>query len=222
MSNQRHPAKHKQQAPINEEWLAVRDFVQKHIGTAITTLLVIAVVVVGIWTFTQRRTQQVEAAQQLLATAQSSSQFEEIIDRFPRSEAAPLAQLSLAKLHFDMGRYRDALDTYQAFQDQWTDHPLGKTAEMGVLFSLEALGASDQIQQAEEGFRAFADNNPDHYLYPQARLGEARCKEQLGRLEEAQAVYESFIESHPDNPWEGEIQERLSELERKIRRQQSS
>ena len=221
MSNQKHPAKH-QQPPINEEWIAVRDFIQKHTGTALTTALVIAIIAVAVWTMHQRRSQQTIEAQQLLATAQSSSQFEEIVDRFPRSEAAPLAQLSLAKVHFDMGRYQEALDAYEVFKSKWEEHPLVNTATLGRLFSLEALGAPEQIEEAEAGFRAFAENNPEHYLYPQARLGEARCKQHLGMLEEARTIYQDFMAAHPENPWEMQIEERLMDLERKIRRQQSS
>ncbi len=221
MSNQKHPAHHKQ-PPINEEWLALREAVQKHAGTALTTVLVIAVAAVALWTVVQRRSHQTVEAQQLLASARSSSQFEDIVERFPRSEAAPLAKLSLAKIHFDMGHYRDAMDTYDAFLDKWEEHPLASTAVLGKLFSLEALGAPEQIEEAEAGFRAFAENNPGHYLYPQARLGEARCKQHLGMLEEARSIYQNFLATHPDNPWEMQIEERLMDLERKIRRQQSS
>ncbi len=221
MSNQKHPAKHKQ-PPINEEWIAVRDFIQKHTSTALTTLLVILVAGFAVWTLNQRRAQQVLEAEQRLATAQSSSEFEEIVSRFPRSEAAPLAQLSLAKVHFDLGRYQEALEAYEYFKNTWSEHPFTSTATLGRLFALEALGAPEQMEEAEAGFRDFAEKNPDHYLYPQARLGEARLKQHLGYLEEARAIYEDFIANHPDNPWGAEIEERLMDLERKMQRQQSS
>lgn len=220
MSNQKHP-KNKQTPPVNEEWLAVREMIQKHTGTALTIALAIAVAVVAIWSLQQRRSQQNLESQQLLAAAQSTSQFEDIVGRFPRSEAAPLAQLSLAKLHFDMGRYQDAMAAYENFLAKWENHTLSSTAILGKLFSLEALGEPDQIREAEAGFRAFAQNNPGHYLYPQARLGEARCKQHLGMLEEARSIYENFLATHPDNPWEMQIEERLMDLERKLRRQQS-
>lgn len=220
MSNEKHP-KHKNTPPINEEWLTLRDSIQKHAGTALTAVLLVAVAAVAVWSLQQRRTGQTVESQQLLAAAQSTSQFVDIVDRFPRSEAAPLAQLSLAKLHFDMGNYRDAMTAYEQFLNKWVDHPLSSTAVLGKLFSLEALGSPEQVQEAEAGFRAFAENNPGHYLYPQARLGEARCKQHLGMLEEARSIYQNFLATHPDNPWEMQIEERLMDLERKIRRQQT-
>ena len=221
MSNEKHPVT-KRTPPINEEWLALRDLIQKHVGTAVTVVLVVAVAGVAVWSLVQRQAQSKQEAQQLLASARSTTQFEEIVNRFPTSDAAPLALLSLAKLHFDMGRYGEAIESYEAFLTQWEQHPLSSTAVLGRLFSLEALGATNQIQEAEAGFRDFAENNPGHYLYPQARLGEARCKQHLGMLEEARGIYETFLATHPGNPWEMQVEERLLDLERKIRRQQSS
>jgi len=183
---------------------------------------VAAVAFVAVWSVLQRQQQRKQEAHLLLAAARSTSQFEDIIERFPGSEATPLALLSLAKLHFDMGRYADAIERYESFLTSWLDHPLSGTAVLGRLFSLEALGGADQIQEAEAGFRAFAENNRGHYLYPQARLGEARCKQHLGMLEEARSIYQNFLATHPDNPWGMQIEERLMDLERKIRRQQTS
>ncbi|MFU8779840.1 MAG: tetratricopeptide repeat protein [Kiritimatiellia bacterium] len=219
MSNEQHPH---QTPPINEEWLLLRDLIQKHSSTALTVILIIAVVAIGAWSVMQRQTQRKQEAGMLLASAQTTTQFEDILNRFPKSEAAPIALLSLAKLHYDMGRYSDALTQYETFLEKWADHSLAPTATLGRLFAREAIGTPEQIQQAKEGFRTFAETNPGHYLYPQARLGEARCKQNLGMLEEARSVYQHFLATYPESPWEMQIEERLMDLERKIRRQQSS
>jgi len=221
MSNQKHTVG-RHDTPINEEWLALQELIRKHSGTALTGILVVAVAAVAVWTLFQRQEQNQRQAQQLLASAQSSGQFEEIINRFPKSEAAPLALLSVAKLHFDMGQYQDAIASYDNFLNQWPEHPLAQTAVLGRLFALEAQGDTARIQEAEAGFRAFAEKHPGHYLYPQARLGEARCKQQLGQLEEARGIYQDFLDTHPDNPWVAQIEERLLDLERKLSRRQSS
>jgi TolA-binding protein len=217
-----HPNKTQKDIPVNEEWVQVKEAIQKHANTVFTVVLVVAVSAVAVWTILQRQEQKKLEAQQLLASAQSTVQFEDIVDRFPSSDAAPIAQLSLAKVHFDLGSYQEAMTWYDSFLEKWPEHPLKSTAVLGRLFSLEAMGSDEQIQQAEAGFRAFADANPDHYLYPQARLGEARCKQLLGQLEEARGIYEQFLATYPENPWVLQIEERLADLERKMGREQSS
>lgn len=217
-----HPQKSKQDIPINEEWIQIKESLQKHANTVFTVILVVAVSAIAVWTILQRQEQKKLEAQQLLASAQSTVQFEDIVERFPKSEAAPIAQLSLAKLQFDMGSYQEAITWYDAFLEKWPEHPLKSSATLGRLFCLEAMGTDEQIQQAETGFQTFADANPDHYLYPQARLGEARCKQLLGQLEEARGIYQNFLENYPENPWVVQIEERLADLERKIGREKSS
>jgi predicted negative regulator of RcsB-dependent stress response len=178
--NNKSSANSKGTPPVNEEWLALRDIVQQHASTAITTILIIAVGIVGTWTVRQRMDQRKQEASILLASAQTTTQFEDILNRFPKSNAAPLAQLSLAKLHYDMGRYNEAMAQYDAFLATWKNHPLASTAQLGRIFVLEATSTPETLPQAKEAFRAFAESHTGHYLYPQARLGEARCKQNLG------------------------------------------
>jgi outer membrane protein assembly factor BamD (BamD/ComL family) len=215
MSNQKHPSHNQAGPPVNEEWIALQEAIRNHIGTALTLVLVALVAVTAIWMLQQRRQQNVLEASQILASARVTSEFEDILHRFPKSDAAPLAQLHLAKLHYDMGRYADALASYETFLQNWGSHPLADTALLGRLFAIEALGGEDRIRDAAEGFRAFAEANPDNFLYPQARMGEARCKQLLGMLDEATEIYTAFTETFPDSPWTPQAEERLVELQRR-------
>ncbi len=218
--SKKHPLPHKP-VEVNEEWTNLRDWAQKHAGTALTTALIVLVAVLAAWTLHSRQARRTELAAQMLSSARSTADFGAIVQQFPRSDAAPLAKLSLAKLQFDLGDYQEAMTQYQAFLDKWPNHLLAGTATLGRLFCLEAQGTPDAIAEAEAGFRQFANENEGHYLYPQARLGEARCKQQLGQLSEAREIYESFLATFPDNPWSLQIAERLASLERLIGRQQS-
>ncbi len=207
--------------PVAEDWEQFLTWARKHGGTAVTILLAALVVGVALWSLLSRQERRAEQAAQALAAARSSADFETIVAEYPKADAAPIALLSLAKIQFDMGNYEAAMMRYQDFLASWPEHPLQNSAVLGRLFCLEAQGHQGALQEAEAGFSQFARNHPEHYLFPQARLGEARCKQALGQLEEARALYESFLADHPQNPWSLQIAERLSALEREIKRQQS-
>ena len=160
-----------------------------------------------------------QAASQMLFSAQSIQALDSIVTEHPKSDAAPLALLKLAKVYFDSGNYGMALDKYAGFLSEHPAHTFAAGAELGIVHCKEARG---QIAEALQGFQTFIREHPDHYLAPQALFGQVRCLEQLGRHEEARILCENFLAANPESAWAFRAQEMLDGINAKLERQQDT
>ncbi len=197
---------------------ALKAWVGRHGSHAVTAVLAALIVLAALHLLHTRASQREVEANQRLSTAQSVSDFEGILADFAKSDVAPLARLALAKLNFDNANYEVALSQYEQFLEQWPEHAMNKTAELGRVFCIEARGHNDALKEAAAAFAAFAAANPDDSLAPQALFGQARCLEQLGELAQARAIYEDFITSHPASLWTLRAEELLTAVQRRLDR----
>jgi len=179
------------------------------------TIAVALVIVAGIFLYRARAQSNEEQASRMLGEARSGQALQAILTQYPKTAAAKLALVGIAKMQYDSGDYVAALSTYTDFLTRHPDHLLAKTAELGKIHCQEAMG---QTADALVAFTAFAEKNPGHYLAPQSLFGRARCLQRLARLDEARAVYEDFLVAHPESPWKGEVEEALRDLEREKRK----
>lgn len=191
---------------------------QRHGSHALTAILAVLIAITGFNMLRSRLERRTVEADRRLASAQSVTDFEALIRDFEKTGTAPLAVLSLGKLHFDNGNYEAALTQYERFLTQWPTHDMTTAATLGRIFCIEARGQQGALEEAAAAFAAFAAGNPGHYLYPQAVFGQARCLEQLNRLEEARTLYEDFIAANPDNLWSTRAEELLTAIQRRLRR----
>lgn len=197
----------------------LKAWVSKHGSHAVTAVLTVLIALAALHLVHTRNTRRAIEANRKLATAQSASDFENILADHSKSDIAPLAQLALAKLNFDNANYEVAFAQYDEFLSRWADHEMRRTAELGRIFCIEARGQSDALNEAAEAFGAFAAANPDDHLAPQAVFGQARCLEQLGNLPQARTIYEDFITANPQNPWSIRAEELLSAVQRRLDRE---
>jgi TolA-binding protein len=197
---------------------ALKTWLSKYGSHALTAVLTVLIALAALNLFHSRAARRALEANRRLASAQSVSDFENILADFGKSDVAPLAQLALAKLNFDNANYELALSQYDKFLTQWPAHPMKESAELGRIVCIEARGDEASIQEAKDAFSAFANQNPDSHLTPQALFGQARCLEQLGELESARAIYEDFIANHAESLWSIRAEELLAAVQRKLDR----
>lgn len=197
---------------------ALKAWIAKYGTHAVTAVLAVLLVLVALHLVNSRASRRTVEANQRLATAQSVSDFEGILADFGKSDVAPLAQLTLAKLNFDNANYEVARLQYDRFLAQWPAHEMNKTAELGRVFCIEARGHNDALNEAAAAFAAFATANPNDALVPQALFGQARCLEQLGERKQARTIYEDFITSNLENLWTIRAEELLDAVQRLIDR----
>ncbi len=186
------------------------DFFKQN-GKSLALIVVLAVVLsLGIARFRQGRQLQHQEAMLMLTEAQQTEHLEALIDAFPKTPAAVVAQLELASLHYSRGEYSEAMEVYRTFRQAYPRHDLASSTLLAEALCLEALG---NYGQALEQIDAFLENHPDHFLTPPALLARGRCLELAGRAEESRAVFEQFIEEYADTPWAQEAEESLRRVQ---------
>lgn len=200
----------------HDELEDVKQFIESY-GKPLITVLVIVIVSVGV--FYMLRTRQANRicdAGQRLALAQSTADFDTIVEDYANTPAAPRALLALAKLHFDNGNYEIAFEKYESFLQQYPDDPMMTTAALGRIFCIEARNYESALQDAASAYEKFASTHSDSFLAPQAIFGQARCLEQLDQLNTARTKYEDFMAHHAESPWTMRAEELLERVNRKI------
>jgi len=186
---------------INDDDGEVSDAIEflKENGVAIVVGAVIAVAAfVGYNAWQNSKVAKEETASTMLANSQTAPQFQEIINNYGETKAAPMAQLSLASSYFDQGQYDLAGQTFKQFETAYPTHELLPIAVLGNAQVLESLGNTSEALTAYEGFLS---RYPEHYQVPSATFGKARVLEIMGRFDDARAVYEDFIAGHPESRW---------------------
>jgi tetratricopeptide (TPR) repeat protein len=131
-------------------------------------------------------------------------------EQFPSSRAATTAALAEGDAQYRLGRWDDALASYQAYLDAAPgDDALRFAALDGVARVHEAKGQLAEAARAWERAgeaKAFADR---------ATLERARVLARAGQADEARRLLTGFAEQFKESPLRGEAQERLAGLGQK-------
>lgn len=131
--------------------------------------------------------------------------FGEIVAEHPGSEAASSAQLQLARIALNEGRYDDAVATYEKALDGLGNTPLRLFALEGLGYAYEAKG---DLAKAKETFQRLSNAGaPARSLYQQARIAELS-----GQKDEARKLYEQVTSDYENEVLAGEAQARLELL----------
>jgi predicted negative regulator of RcsB-dependent stress response len=190
------------------------DFLRQNGVAILIGASVAAAVFLGWSLYRNHRIQQRAAASALLFSAQGADQVQQVLNRYPRTPAAPLAQLIMAGAAFDQGQYDYAHSLFSRFLEEHPDHELRDQAKFAVIQCLEAAG---RAEEAHAAYTAFAAERPGHYLEPAARLGAARCLELLGRLDEARAAYVALRDEFTDERWRARAESAIAFVDKEIR-----
>jgi predicted negative regulator of RcsB-dependent stress response len=203
--NNPHKKQELKQHEVNEVLRFLKHY-GKPLGAAVLALIVVIIAATG---YAHYKTSEMLEAEQLLATAKTPQQLEEVVEKYGSTPAASIALLNLAKITFNKGDYPQARVRYEQFLEKYKSHELRPVAELGLAYCTEADGDFDA---AAEQFRSFAAKYSDHYLQPVATLSIARCMEQAGRTDDARILLEDFLAEHGDSLWAGSAQGMLSSL----------
>ena len=200
--------------PQPEEIQDIRNYFRENGVKLLVMAGVVAVLVIGVWMYKERKKQSIVVASQILSAAKTPKDLETIVSSHASTPYAPLAMLKLAKNYFNAGDYDRAMAQYAEFKQKYPQHPMADGAELDRVYCVEAKG---QTEEALKGFASFAESHTNHFLAPQSMFGQARCLEQLGRHPEARTIYEDFIAAHPDSGWVSKAEELLALNTRKLK-----
>jgi len=205
----KHDELHKKHELEKHEVTEVVGFLKRYgklIGTGLLAAVVTVLVSKGC---AHQKAASLAKAEQLLMTAQTPQQLEEIVNKYSSTPTAPVALLNLAKTFFNAGDYAQARAQYERFLKKFKNHEMRSAAELGLAYCTEADG---DFNGAAAQFAEFAKKNSKSYLQPLAILSIARCKEQAGKIDEARIALEDFLAENAGTPWAGTAESALKTL----------
>lgn len=136
--------------------------------------------------------------------------YKKVIEEYPRTPTAPLAQFSLGNAFLQSNNLDSAIESYKQFITAYG----AKTSLLGLVH--QKLGYAyllkGDFDQAAKTYSAIRDLpgalNRDYAIFELARLEETRSK-----LDEALKHYQDLIKTYPDSPLTSEAAVRVKVLE---------
>ena len=145
---------------------------------------------------------------------QAMAKYQEVVEQYPRTAAAPLAMFHLGNAHAQANDLPAAIDTYQRFMLLYGSNPsLGGLVQQRLAYSYLLKGDRDQAA------KAFTEivNTPGGLLKDQALFELARLEESQSRPEGALAHYQELIKTYPTSPFTSEATIRTKVLDVKTK-----
>ena len=126
----------------------------------------------------------------------ATEKFEEVLRRYPSTDAARLTLLSYADMSYQGRDYQKAVDLYQKALSAFSgDNAMQKLTWNGLAHAYEAKKA---YEFAAEYFKKITDSQ-DNFMKGDAYYNLARMMEALNQQEKALEAYSRVVEAHPDS-----------------------
>lgn len=138
--------------------------------------------------------------------------YKRVVDEYPRTPAAPLAQFSLGNAYLQSNDLASAIEAYNRFISMYGSHVslLGLVQQkLGYAYLLKG-----DLDQAAKTYSAILEvpgvMNRDYALFELARLEENRSK-----TDEAVKHYQDLMKTYPNSPLTSEAAMRVKVIEAK-------
>ena len=172
----------------------------------IGALIVVLLAVVGFTGYRFYSDRQAAAASALLASAKSAQDYQQVIDRYPKTPAGADAYLLLAEAQRGEKKFAEANATLQVFITKNPHHEFVSTARMAMAANLESMGKSDE---ALSTYQQIASTYPNSFNAPLALLSQVYILKAKNRTEEARRICETILTQHRTSFWAGEAMQEL-------------
>lgn len=135
--------------------------------------------------------------------------FRKIVQEYPRTTAAPVAQFYIGNAQFELKESDSAVQSYQTFINEY-----GDTSSLMPLVQAKLAYAYQQTGKEPEALKIFQTvmGNDLAFNQDQAYYEVGRIYEAMDVKTEAIAAYEKASEKFEDSPWAAEAQARLALL----------
>jgi TolA-binding protein len=178
----------------------------------------LAVIILAVFFFSRysalsaRAADKVSMSQALFAQGrpdQAAAQLDEVINKFPHTQAASEARLMKADLLILQKNYDQAEKTVLPVTEN------GKPKNV-VPLAYSTLGTVEEdagkFQDAVKTYTSFLDKFPEHFMAPRIYESLGRVYELLGSIADAKATYEKLSTLYPATGWAQHAQDRLAAL----------
>jgi predicted negative regulator of RcsB-dependent stress response len=177
-------------------------------------LIVIVLGAVAYGAYQIYKDQHSDAAADLLGAATSIPAYQQVIDRYPGTDAAASAYLLMAEQQRGQKKYAEANATLRAFINKFPEHELLPSAHLAMAANLESLGKSDD---ALSTLQRLVTNYPKSFIVPVALIAEVHLLKAKGRTDEARRICENFLTQYRDSFLAGEASRQLRLLQLETR-----
>lgn len=140
-----------------------------------------------------------------------------IVEQYPQSDRAPLAQFRIGKLLQEAGRLEEASAAYRLVAK---NHPAHALAADALAASANCQLKAGRKEGAVADWAALAAQQPGYAALDQMLFAKAQAEVDLGRVADAKATLEQFIKTCPKSPLlakahytRGALQEKSDELD---------
>jgi len=195
-------------------------FIEDHLNKVL--IAVAAVVVVGVIVLMvvrgQNATELAASADLMTASqsassgllAQSSQEYQAVIDLYPGTRSAGAATCYLGTIFFQQQQYDPALENFQAYLDSYGKKgTLGKVALEGKASVLEQRR---DFPAAAEIYKELAAQSRDLESTAARYLADAmRCYRSANDWQAVKDTATEIVDGHPDTPWAGDARTNLAE-----------
>ena len=180
-------------------WLRYRN----EMIAALIVVLLAALGYVGFRVYSDRRD---AAAADLVASAKTISDYQQVITRYPDSASSADAYLLLADVQRREGKLADANATLQTFLNKHPDSELASTARLAIAGNLDTLGKTDEALAL---YQQIATMYPKNYAAPLALISRANLLKVKKRNDEARQVCEAIMTQYRESFWAREAMQLL-------------
>lgn len=138
------------------------------------------------------------------------AKHQEIIDKYPGTDAANLSRYSMGVLYYRLNEFDNAIKSYEGFLSKARSNELVALADDGLGYCYEAKG---DYSKALKYFEDSAKDPNGSAFRGMAYLNAGRMAEQLKNSKGAVEYYKKALESRNDSISETFLKRKISELE---------
>src|SRR5216117_973880 len=172
----------------------------------VAALIIVVLAVIGFTGYRFYSDRQAAAASALLASAKSPQDYQQVIDRYPKTPAGADAYLLLAEAQRGEKKFAEANATLQVFITKNPNHEFVSTARMAMAANLESMGKSDE---ALSMYQQIASTYPNSFNAPLALLSQVYLLKGKNRTDEARRACENILTQYRTTFWAGEAAQEL-------------
>jgi TolA-binding protein len=132
--------------------------------------------------------------------------YRSLLKQKPKAREAPDLLFRIAKSHFYLFQFRDAIEVYSDLMKKYPTSSLAERAmfEIGATYFTRGEQGAEKDSDPEEAYQEaitayekFIKKYPQSRFVPEARFGMASCLEELDQLEDAYQAYAALKGSYP-------------------------
>jgi TolA-binding protein len=159
-------------------------------------LVIFIIAIFGVAAYRFYRDRRETTAATLFSAAETTSQYEEVINRYGDTTAAASAYLMLADELRRQSKYAEANATLVKFLEKFPKHALASTARMAIGGNLETMGKQDE---ALATYQQIASSNAASFNAPSALIAQVHILQDKNRIDDARRICETIMTRYRDS-----------------------